>query len=225
LEYGPGDIPGVALFFYAWGAKKIYCVDRFALLAMTPFNVEVITEIVNCLPVAQQQRVSGCFNEYGKPESGFNENCIQYVVNNKGLSGFNEQVDFVFSRAVLEHVNSLSETINDMQNALKKGGVTVNKVDLKSHGLHRGNLLEFLTWPSLLWQLMYSEKGTPNRWRLNEYKRILGQSSLQQLTINVDDTCSQAVIDEVRPFLSEAFKSLSDEDLSCLSFWFKAVKP
>ncbi len=225
LEYGPGDIPGVALFFYAWGAKKVYCVDRFSLISVSKFNVEVIEEILNLLPAEQKQRAFECFNEYGKPYSGFNENCIQYVVNKKGLSGFRDKVDFVFSRAVLEHVNDISATIDDMGNALKKGGVTLNKVDLKSHGLHRGNILEFLTWPALLWNLMYSEKGTPNRWRLDEYKRILCNSYLKLIFIKCIETCSKDVIDEVRPFLSKQFKHLSDEDLSCLSFWFKALKP
>jgi hypothetical protein len=224
LEYGPGDIPGVALFFYAWGAKKVYCVVRFSLITISKFNGEVIEEILNLLPIEQKQRASECFNEYGKPHSGFNENCIQYVVNKKGLSGFIDKADFVFSRAVLEHVNDISATIDDMGNALKKGGVTVNKVDLKSHGLHRGNILEFLTWPALLWNLMYSEKGTPNRWRLDEYKRVLSHSSLQVIFIKCVETCSKDVIDEVRPFLCKQFKLISDEDLSCLSFWFKALK-
>ena len=225
LEYGPGDIPGVALFFYAWGAQKIYCVDRFSLISISKFNVDVIEEILNLLPEEQKQRTSECFNEYGKPNSGFNENCIQYVVNRKGLSGLGDKFDFVFSRAVLEHVNDISSIIDDMENALKKGGVTVNKVDLKSHGLHRGNILEFLTWPALLWNLMYSEKGTPNRWRLDEYKRILSRSNLKLIFIKCVETIGKDVIDEVRPFLCKQFKQLSDEDLSCLSFWFKAVKP
>ncbi|MDD5579520.1 MAG: methyltransferase domain-containing protein [Methylobacter sp.] len=225
LEYGPGDIPGVALLLYAWGAKKVYCVDRFSLISISRFNGEVIEAILNLLPLAQRQRASECFNDYGKPHSGFNENHIQYVVNKKGLSGFKDKVDFVFSRAVLEHVNDISATIDDMGNALKQGGVTVNKVDLKSHGLHRGNILEFLTWPALLWNLMYSEKGTPNRWRLDEYKRILNHSHLKVMFIKCVETCSKDIIDEVRPFLSKQFKQLSDEDLSCLSFWFKAQKP
>jgi hypothetical protein len=225
LEYGPGDIPGVALFFYAWGAKKIYCVDRFSLITLSRFNAEVIEQILDLLPAEQKQRVFECFNEYGEPNSGFNENCIQYVVNKKGFSGFKDKVDYVFSRAVLEHVNDIAGTIDDMGNALKKGGVTVNKVDLKSHGLHRGNILEFLTWPALLWNLMYSEKGTPNRYRLDEYKRILSHSNLKLIFVKCVETCSKDDIDEVRPFLCKQFKQLSDEDLSCLSFWFKAEKP
>jgi len=225
LEYGPGDIPGVALFFYAWGAKKVYCVDRFSLISISTFNTEVIEEILNLLPLEQRQRAFECFNEFGKPHSGFNENCIKYIVNKKGLSGFTDEVDFIFSRAVLEHVSDISAIIHDMENALKKGGVTVNKVDLKSHGLHRGNILEFLTWPTFLWNLMYSEKGVPNRWRLDEYKKILSHSQLKLIFIKCVESCSKEVMDEVRPFLSTAFKQLSDEDLSCLSFWFKAQKP
>ena len=31
LEYGPGDILGVALLMKAHGAKRVICVDRFPL--------------------------------------------------------------------------------------------------------------------------------------------------------------------------------------------------
>lgn len=71
---------------------------------------------------------------------------------------------------------------------------------------------------------MYSEKGTPNRWRLDEYKRILSHSNLKPIFIKCVETCSKDVIVEVRPFLCKQFKQLSDEDLGCLSFWFKARK-
>lgn len=225
LEYGPGDILGIALLFYAWGAKKIYCVDRFPLITLSPFNIAVTEEIINALPQQQKNRACECFNEYGNPASGFNEKHITYLVNKKGLSQLTDSINIVLSRAVLEHVNDITATIDDMYKALKKGGVTLNKVDLKSHGLHRGNILEFLNWPKLLWDLMYSEKGTPNRWRLDEYKRILNQSPLQLDFIKCVENCSQAVIDEARPFLCPQFKNLTDEDLSCLSFWFKASKP
>src|SRR3569623_1184114 len=32
LEYGPGDMPGLALVVYAYGAELVICIDRFPLV-------------------------------------------------------------------------------------------------------------------------------------------------------------------------------------------------
>ena len=106
-----------------------------------------------------------------------------------------------------------------MENALKNGGRAIHKVDLKSHGLHRSNLLDFLTWPSFMWQLMYSEKGAPNRWRINQYKNLIDETQLNLELIEVAESCDMEFVNQVRPNLASDFKELSDEDLSCLSFW------
>lgn len=225
MEYGPGDIPGVALLFHAWGARKVYCVDRFPLVSMSGFNADVIAQLVDLVPAERRERAADCFRVWGDPRSGFDPRCIEYVVTRKGLSGFRETCDLVFSRAVLEHVNDLPAIVSDMESALKPGGTTVHKVDLKSHGLHRSNELDFLTWPTALWNLMYSEKGTVNRWRLDEYRRLLNRGGLRLVTLRAVETCGLDVVDQVRPYLCREFRGVSNEDLACLSFWFKAVKP
>lgn len=224
LEYGPGDIPGVALLFYAWGAEKIFCVDRFALVSFSEFNITTLLALCNTLPKPQCERALSCFNDYGNPGSGLKENNIQYLINKNGVSGLNETIDIVCSRAVLEHVNNLQLTFEDMEQSLKKSGIAIHKVDLKSHGLHRENILDFLTWPNLLWNLMYSYKGTPNRIRLSQYKEVIAKTKLKLDFIKTVENCTLDIVKEVRPWLAKSFSHLSDEDLSCLSFWFKVTK-
>ena len=224
LEYGPGDLPGIALLFYAWGIDKVYCVDRFPLVSFSKFNNEVLIELCHSLQKKQQERALSCFREYGNPRSGLDEEKIKYIIHDNGLSCLEDEVEIVCSRAVLEHVNNLDLTLKDMEKALKTNGFGIHKVDLKSHGLHRENILDFLTWPTILWNLMYSHKGTPNRLRLSHYKESLLKTNLKIDFIRSVENCNVNVVHQVRPYLSKSFKFLSDEDLSTLSFWFKVTK-
>ena len=171
LEYGPGDIPGVALLMIAHGADRVACVDRFPLASLT------------------------------------------------------NEIDLVISRAVLEHVNDLPATFRDMYAALKPGGIALHLVDLKSHGLHRDNPLDFLSWPAWLWSLMYSAKGVPNRLRINTYREVVAQSGLEVISLVPTVHALLTDIRTVRPSLARPFLDLPDEDLSWLGFWRVCRKP
>jgi SAM-dependent methyltransferase len=149
---------------------------------------------------------------------------LEYVIKPSGLSGLREVVDCVYSRAVLEHVNDLEATFEDMARALKPGGVTIHQVDLKSHGLHRENPLDFLTWPPWLWNLMYSGKGVPNRWRIDRFRQALDASGLELQRLEPTSRARSEEIAGVRPYLARPFKALPDEDLSWLGFWLIARK-
>lgn len=224
LEYGPGDIPGVALLMLAYGAQQVVCVDRFPLASLSEKNVAVLVQLINSLPPEAQQRAMQCFVHPGQPASGFAAEYLKYLVKPSGLSGLSEEIDLVFSRAVLEHVNDLAATFQDMRQALRPSGVAIHEVDLKSHGLHRRNILDFLTWPQRLWSLMFSGKGVPNRWRVDRYREILAGSGLRVLVMEQREQASLEVVQEVRPFLAKPFREVSNEDLSWLSFWLVVEK-
>lgn len=183
LEYGPGDVPGVALLMLAHGAQRVVCVDRFPLASLSEKNVAVLNKLISFLAPEAQQRAAQCFVNPGEPASSFSSEYLEYLVRPNGLSGLREEIDLIFSRAVLEHVNDLEATFRDMRQALRVGGIAVHEVDLKSHGLHRRNILDFLTWPHGLWTLMFSCKGVPNRWRVDRYHQALANSGLQVMLL------------------------------------------
>lgn len=225
LEYGPGDVPGVAMLMVAHGADQVVCVDRFPLVRMSPKNVEIVRLMLERLPDAQRARAEACFSQSGNPVSGFEAKHIEYLVRPSGLSGFKDETDLVISRAVLEHVNDLPASFRDMYAALKPGGVAIHLVDLKSHGLHRNNPLDFLNWPGWLWSMMYSAKGVPNRLRVDAYRQAVAQTGFELVELKPTLIASTEDIRNVRPHLAEAFKNLSDEDLSWLGFWLVCRKP
>jgi SAM-dependent methyltransferase len=225
LEYGPGDTPGVALLFYAFGAESIVLVDRFPMLKLDTNNLTIISALMEKLSEPEKARVARAFKKTGNPESGFKEEVIRYRTHPKGLSDLHESIDMVYSRAVLEHVIDLEASFRDMFNALKPGGIAVHQVDLKSHGLHKNSPLDFLIWPSWLWWAMYSGKGVPNRWRIDKYRDILSETGLVTTELKSTAAAAQRDIVSVRTKLASTFSGISDQDLSCLGFWLHFYKP
>lgn len=225
LEYGPGDVPGVAILMVAHGASQVVCVDRFPMVRMSPKNVQIVKLMLERLPSPQHDRAWACFRQATHPESGLNPQLIDYLVRPSGLSGLSNAVDLVMSRAVLEHVNDLPATFRDMHVALKPGGIAIHLVDLKSHGLHRENPLDFLSWPTWLWSMMYSAKGVPNRLRIDAYRDAAAQSGLEVIAMKPTVLASPDDVRAVRPDLAAPFIKLSDEDLSWLGFWLVCRKP
>ncbi|PKO73633.1 MAG: hypothetical protein CVU23_01685 [Betaproteobacteria bacterium HGW-Betaproteobacteria-17] len=72
---------------------------------------------------------------------------------------------------------------------------------------------------------MYSEKGVPNRLRVNAYRDAVAQSGLEILTLKPTLLASPDDVCAVRPELATPFKDLSEEDLSWLGFWLVCRKP
>jgi len=217
LEYGPGDLPGVALLMYAYGAEKVYCVDRFPLVALSEKNQRALAAMLAALPADARARAMAAFRG-----SALDSNAVEYLVRADGLSGIDATIDLVFSRAVLEHVNDLDATFRDMANALRPGGRALHQVDLKSHGLHKANRLDFLTWRDSVWDLMYSGKGFPNRHRVDRYRQAAASAGLATTALRPTELARQHEIDDVRPRLAPRFRALPDEDLAWLGFWLDA---
>jgi SAM-dependent methyltransferase len=225
LEYGPGDMPGVAILMVAHEASQVVCVDRFPMVRMSPKNIQILKIMLERLPQPRRDRAGACFRQTDHPESGFAPQFIDYLVQPSGLSGLANEIDLVISRAVLEHVNDLPATFRDTYTALKPGGIAVHLVDLKSHGLHRDNPLDFLCWPTWLWSLMYSAKGVPNRLRANAYRDAVAQCGFKVIVMKPTLLAAPDDVLAIRPDLAAPFKTLSEEDLSWLGFWLVCQKP
>jgi hypothetical protein len=220
LEYGPGDVPGVALLLVGLGAQSVLCVDRFQLVRFDEYQQQVIAELCKLLPDdAARERLRACFREPGNFASGLTDGAVSYFVTQSGLINRAGIVDMVLSRAVLEHVDDLPGTFRDMSLALVSGGLAVHKVDLRSHGLHRTNRLDFLTWPDWLWRLMFSGKGVPNRVRVDRYRIEAPRAGLVVEKIEVCERATPEEVAQIHPHLAREFVNITKEDLAWLSFW------
>lgn len=219
LEYGPGDLPGVALLMYAHGARSVTCADRFAMVNLSPTNLAVLRLLLAGLPEERRERAAQAFRTAGDPSSGFRPEAIDYLVTPDGCVRQPGRYALVYSRAVLEHVNDLVATFRDIDAALMADGIAIHEIDLKSHGLHRETPLDFLCWPEWAWSVMHSNKGVPNRLRIDRYRDLIQRTGMKQLSFDVNETAPMESITAARPCLARPFRHLSDEDLSWLSFW------
>lgn len=223
LEYGPGDVFGVALLFYAYGAEKVDCVDRFPLSSMSDKNSAVYQQLLSLLEGEARERAENAFKEKGNPKKGFKPNTINYTITKNGFSGKKDKYDLIISRAVLEHVNDLEHTMLDMKASLKKNGISLHKVDLKSHGLDRYTPFDFLTWPKLLYKLMYSHKGYPNRYRVDVYKHHAKASHLKVTHLEPTQQLTQEQLNLIYPKIINDFKHTPQEELLWMGFWMTLV--
>lgn len=225
MEYGPGDLPGVALLMIAHGASRVICIDRFALVRFDAFSVDVIKELLGALNGERRSRAEAALRDATRLEAGLRPERIEYMVARNGISGLRDVCDLVVSRAVLEHVNDLPATLQDVAAVLKPGADTVHKIDLRSHGLHESTPLDFLLWPTALWSAMYSAKGVPNRLRVDAYRRALSATPLAVSMFEPEGRYAAADVAAVRPHLPTHLVGLSDDDLSWQNFWLVARKP
>lgn len=219
LEYGPGDVLGVALLMYAHGAAEVHCVDRFPLQRATPKTLAILARLLDSLEGDVRRRACSAFKREGDPSSGFDSSKVAYLVTKNGVSNSLRRYDLILSRAVLEHVDNLDATFIDMRDALRSGGVCVHLVDLKSHGLDRRAAFDFLTWSDCAYRWMYSHKGYPNRWRIDHYRELVGKYELSCRVMRPTGRLSESDIAAIRSDLAKRFRDLSTEDLSWLGFW------
>ncbi len=98
-----------------------------------------------------------------------------------------------------------SRRFENMVRVARRGAIMLHQVDLKSHGLHRSNPLDFLTWPSFLWRLMYSAKGVPNRLRLPDYRAAASSAGVRIDDVSVIERASAADVQAIRPYLASHF--------------------
>lgn len=219
LEYGPGDVLGVALLAYAHGARQVICVDRFPLQRLSAANIAIYQALLAGLEGEVRARADTAFVRAGDAASGLNPAAIEYRVTADGCSGEQQGFDLILSRAVLEHVHDLPRLFADMRTALKPAGRALHQVDLKSHGLDCDQPLDFLTWPGWLYDLMYSHKGFPNRWRVAHYRHWVDAAGLRLDALEATQQLAAEQLAAVLPRIRPELRLGSDEELRWLGFW------
>jgi SAM-dependent methyltransferase len=225
LEYGPGDILGVALLCIAHGASRVVCVDRFPLERLSEENIAIYRALLDGLDGEARAQAASAFRRTDDPGSGLDPARIEYRVTADGSSGEQRAFDLILSRAVLEHVHDLPTLFGDMQRALTANGVALHQVDLKSHGLDRDLPFDFLAWPGWLYALMYSHKGFPNRWRVGRYRAWARAAGLLITTLEPTALIEASALQQVRSRIrSELCLGSSEEELRWQGFWLKLAR-
>jgi hypothetical protein len=119
----------------------------------------------------------------------------------------------------LADIADLDAIFVDMHRALKKPGLAIHQVDLKSHGMHMSNPLDFLIWPDWLWRLMYSHKGAPNRVRAPIYRRLAEQKGFDVIDFTTTGQADESDWEGIKAQLGSEYASMTQDDICCTGLW------
>ncbi len=119
-------------------------------------------------------------------------------------------VDFIFSQAVLEHVDDLKSVYAAMRKWLKPDGMMTHQIDFKCHG--KANTWNgHWTYSDFVWKVVVGRRSyLLNRQPHSVHVELIRRSGFQIL----DDTVFRSVSHLRREQLAPRFRALSDDDLS-----------
>lgn len=251
LEIGPGDNLGVALKFLIAGAKQVVCLDKFYSKRDFKQQFRIYQELRARLNEDEKEIYDHLLNLNG--EVYINNKKLKYFYN-IGIEKASKilepaSFDFIFSRAVIEHIYDPDVAFKVMNNLLKPGGIMIHMIDFRDHGLFskKGfHPLTYLTIPELFYKLMTFGSDKPNRRLINYYRnkmlelgydykilitQIVGEDNLlipfrEAIFPGIDySEATISLVKEIRPFLSKKFINLSDEELLVQGIFLVAKKP
>lgn len=247
LEIGPGANLGVALLFVAHGAREVVCVDRFESDRDDQMNRALYAAIASSLDGDARSRVLACLDDSGLVRSG-TITCHYGLPVERIEEAFEAgSFDIIVSRAVLEHVYSPEQAWKSMDHVLRPGGRMLHKIDFRCHSFYEHkHPLHFLTVPERLWGLISAPDPTLNRARLSRYAALLANYGYRDATYvtHVSDQTAELrphvprtqrgyeaapdqirMVEEIRPMLTEPFRSGTVEDLIVNGAFLVATKP
>lgn len=213
LELGPGDSLFSALVVHALGGARCWLVDAgpFATSELGLYGRMVDELDSRGLRVPPPDALTSLTNLL--------EACnTQYLT--AGLDSLrtipDESVDFIWSRAVLEHVrrHEFPDTLGEFRRILKPGGASVHRVDLRDH---LGGRLDNLRFSDRHWEsdLMARSGFYTNRIRHAEMLRLFETAGFEA---EVTKTSQWDTLPTPRARLAPRFRGLDDADLMISGF-------
>jgi hypothetical protein len=131
-----------------------------------------------------------------------------------------ESMDFIYSQAVLEHVEDLENTYKSMEKWLKPGGLMSHSIDFESHGTSK-EWNGHWTYSDLEWKIIRGGKTfLINRQPLSTHRKLTtdqGFKILIEIPVQKDNHLK-------RDALAKKFASLSEEDINCSGAYMLARK-
>lgn len=106
-------------------------------------------------------------------------NSKRIIVNKKWNSQLPVKLDFIFSRAVMEHVSNPGVVYKDINHNLKPGSVMFHDIEFHSHGITKRTDGHYLI-PEYLWKVIYGKRRFfLNRWNKEEHENSIITNGFQ----------------------------------------------
>lgn len=204
LELGPGDSLATALIAYAHGARCTWLVDAGAFAEQDVTAYRKFYDVLGTRVPAPAASMEGLLASTGS----------RYLT--RGLASLREipsaSVDFVFSQAVLEHVDlaEFDATARELYRVLKPGAVSSHRIDLQDHLAHG---LHSLRFSRDVWEAGWFARRSgfyTNRLRASEIDAIF-RGAGYRVDARIDDCWPRPPLD--RSAIHAEMAHLSDADL------------
>ena len=131
-----------------------------------------------------------------------------------------ESVDWVFSQAVLEHVDAPQEMYRECFRCLKPGAVMTHQIDYRCHDT-APEWNGHWKYPAWLWSLMRGRRPWfVNRVANSEHRRMQKEAGFE-IRAEILQTDSGGI---ARSQLDSRFRTMTDEDLTTAGAFFVSVK-
>ena len=129
-------------------------------------------------------------------------------------------VDFIYSQAVLEHVEDLENTYSAMNKWLKPGAIMSHTIDFKSHGITK-TWNGHWTFGDLAWKIV---KGSRvfliNRHPFSHHRNLHSKYGFSILETSIAKLTNQLKLSQ----LSKRFKSLNEEEITTSGMYILSKK-
>ena len=131
-----------------------------------------------------------------------------------------ESIDMIYSQAVMEHVNDLAYTYEQLYRWLKPGGFMSHEIDFRSHGTAK-DWNGHWAYSDFVWKLIKGKRPyLINRQPLSTHINLLEKFGFE-VVCDMKTKDSSGIEREV---LASRFKNMFDDDLTTSTTFIQAVK-
>jgi hypothetical protein len=212
FEFGSGWFPSMPYFFkYKFGVKKVNTFD-----INEHFKKETILKLNNLFHKRYNCEIlSNPDNKFGLPDG------IEYFPKYNIVQKDFPEVDVVFSRYVLSHMNEddVDALHKKIKSQLKKGTYIIHFIspsDLRQHNDSNLSLQEFLKYSKEEWNKIHTKYDYHNRLRLPHFLEIFKKYNFE--IIHLDYESLKEGTEKYNLFkkvpLHEDYNKYSDEELT-----------
>ncbi len=168
-----------------------------------------------------RKRIEAIRNALEYPERRTDEITIKYMV---PWSDDNviakDSVDVILSHSVLEHVVDIEKTYRVLYSWLKPNGMMSHQIDFESHGLSE-TWNGYRAYSELMWKLMMGKRPfLINRQPHSAHMELMAKNGFHVIC----DLTAHRTDGIQRSDLSDHWKNITDDDLTCSGAFIQAKK-
>jgi SAM-dependent methyltransferase len=209
LELGPGADLGVGLYLLFKGASQYNALDANNLVESVPpdFYNYFLSRLQELAP---SSKVTLDFlRSQLELTRQKNNDLLNYICRQDfSLSVFKKRsFDLVMSLAVFEHLKNVEDTVSQLSEVIKSGGILIAVIDLRTHSrwIRDKDPLNIYRYSDSFYDLC-KFRGSPNRLRPYQYEEILRENGWKNIWIKPVKVSDEKYLVRVHDSLDKIFR-------------------